>query len=305
MSETNPARRVAGASRSPDLCIVEPSGLPSMKALQDTMSRLSERGHVVEYLACEVAPNDRLGREGAMDRARLLMRALTEADAPYILAARGGYGASEVLEHLDWPALEAGPRKVLIGFSDISALHAAFFHRLNWYGLHGPMPGSSQWQWGEDVTELLRLIDDGLPWRSAVPVTPLIDSNLTEIGGKLFGGCLSVLTNLIGTPFFPTNLRETVLFVEDVGESLPRLLRYWHQWRHCGIVEELRAIVLGTFSGPDASADLGPAFAREIAQRTAVPVFLSPGFGHAGVHFPICVGADAIVSRHELKWHAA
>lgn len=304
MSETTPARGVAGAQRLPDLCIVEPSGMPSMEALQDTISRLSTRGHTVEYLACETAPNDRLSREGAMERARLLMRALDEADAPYILAARGGYGASEVLEHLDWPVLATRPPKVLIGFSDISALHSAFYHRLNWYGLHGPMPGSTQWQWGEDVAELLRLIDHGLPWRSAVPVAPLLESAPDGIEGKLFGGCLSVLTNLIGTPYFPSDLRQAVLFLEDVGESLPRLLRYWHQWRHGGLVEELGAIVLGTFSGSDATTDIGPAFAREIARRTRVPVFLSPGFGHAGVHFPICVGADAMLVGHELKWHA-
>ena len=77
------------------------------------------------------------------DRARALEQGLQETASKVILCARGGYGASELLPLMDWHSLKNVNPKLLVGFSDVSALHSAIYTKLGWPGLHAPMPGNS------------------------------------------------------------------------------------------------------------------------------------------------------------------
>jgi muramoyltetrapeptide carboxypeptidase len=124
--------------------------------------------------------------------------------------------------------------------------------------------------------------------------------------GHLFGGCLSVLTNLIGTPFFPKDLSRTILFWEDVSETPPRILRFYNQWEQSGAMKGVVALILGQFrQGGESSVNYGPAIAAELSRRTKIPIFLSNDFGHCAPNWPLMVGGEALISNMRLQWTKA
>jgi muramoyltetrapeptide carboxypeptidase len=227
---------------------------------------------------------------------------LSDPEIAYVLAARGGYGASDLLRHLDWSALSSLPKTVVIGFSDISALQVALYVRLGWPAIHGPMPGSSLWSNGPDVDCLVRLLSSPRPWNSAISVSPFGGSSTdTTVQGTLIGGCLSVLSALIGTPYFPETLQGYILFLEDTNETAERVLRFWNQWLECDLVDDLAAVVVGRFT--DLSGDHDEEWlVTRLAERCTVPLFRSPDFGHISPNHPLVIGAEARIDGGILKW---
>ena len=206
------------------------------------------------------------------------------------------------MSQLDWQTLAQNPAKVLIGFSDVSALQSAMFTRLGWPSLHAPMPGSPLWKRGTDVVELMDLLRSDLPWRGEFEVTSVRETTDIECQGVLFGGCLSVLSNLVGTPNLPSDLSGHILFFEDTGESAPRLLRYWRQWLDSGLLKGVTAVVFGRFTNMGSTLEAEAWVLDELAIRTPCPVFSSREFGHVTPNRPIALGAKAKVKDNRLCW---
>ncbi len=236
------------------LTVVEPSSAPESAVLESNLGVLRQVGIRVRYQRYPLDAGDRQAQVGVNTRAQILSGVLSDPEIAYVLAARGGYGASDLLRHLDWSALSSLPKTVVIGFSDISALQVALYVRLGWPAIHGPMPGSSLWSNGPDVDCLVRLLSSPRPWNSAISVSPFGGSSTdTTVQGTLIGGCLSVLSALIGTPYFPETLQGYILFLEDTNETAERVLRFWNQWLECDLVGDLAAVVVGRFT--DLSGD--------------------------------------------------
>ncbi|HYE59457.1 MAG TPA: LD-carboxypeptidase, partial [Rhodothermales bacterium] len=120
------------------ILVVAPSSAPRSEAgLQAGLAALRGRGYRVEPMRPAYAPHGYLAGD---DAARLdeFNRALRDPDAKAIFCVRGGYGALRLLPHLDYEAARRHP-KLLVGYSDITALHLALYHRAGWRGLSGPM----------------------------------------------------------------------------------------------------------------------------------------------------------------------
>lgn len=151
-----------------------------------------------------------------------------EIDA--VICLRGGSGAARILPLIDYDAIRQNP-KIFIGYSDITALHLAIFENTGLVTYHGPMATST---WNSFAYDHFReILFDG---------KELLLSNPEEIGdelvqtnnrirtiqpgkakGELLGGNLSVLTGIMGSPYFPQNWENKLLYIEDVGEkNLPR-----------------------------------------------------------------------------------
>lgn len=222
-------------------------------------------------------------------RLQQLMDALLDDDNDIILAARGGYGCSDLLPHLPWEQLASQKPKTLVGLSDISALLAAFYHKTHWLCIHGPMPGSPLWGKNsqQDIEQLIQLLQ-ATPLPQQFALTPLLHIE-QEISGYLFGGCFSVLTNLIGTEYLPHLPEKTILFLEDINETTPRLLRYFNQWQQAGLLDNVSALLLGNFMG------CGPV-AEQFAARGQLPTYLCDQFGHISPNLPISLGARFKIS---------
>lgn len=256
------------------------------------------------YSREKTSQNDWKHLSGSMEERRdELVDALNDPDVDGIICGRGGYGASDILRHLPWNHLKSLNEKLLIGFSDISALHAAFFTKLSWRGIHGPMPDSLYWK-NSDQDDLERLLDVISQEESSYKLTvePASDQK-SQAKGWLFGGCLSVLTNLIGTPYLPKSLTGAILFFEDVDEPAGRVFRNLNQWIDSELFTGVEGIVLGRFSSTSGQPELSKRLAIELEKRADIKVWSCLEFGHCTPNMPLKIGATAQINAKTLKWH--
>ena len=172
-------------------------------------------------------------------------------DVDVVWCARGGYGATRLLPMLDAVARERGrpPRKLLVGYSDVTVLHEYVRARWGWETLHAAMPASVSFglfdpeHWRATV-KLVRGEMVGMPWQGDLDAVGIPVSE--EIEGELVGGTLTLWACLMGTPYAPDS-RGKILFFEDVGEAWYRVDRMVTQLLQAGAFEGVRAIVLGDF----------------------------------------------------------
>lgn len=293
-------------SCKPTIRIVELAGEPDTHALQRNIAWLEGQGYTVLCERLSRHPDFPLSAASAQDRARVLESALTEKASQCVIASRGGYGVSEILNHLDLEKIRNAPAKILVGFSDICALHSALLSTAGRAGLHAPMPGSKLFgRDTEDIQQLHQLLSSELPWRGRINVTAPGPEPVAEavLHGWLFGGNLAVLTNLIGTPWFPSSLAGAIVFLEDVGEHAGRVGRYITQWQQSGATRDIKAVVLGCFSvSGDGTAGQYETIVSEVRRRVSCPVFTTADFGHVSPNHPIATGADARITGSHLEW---
>ena len=199
------------------------------------------------YPGCECST----GYLAGADSVRLadLHAALRDTEAAALHCLRGGYGAMRLLPDIDAALLRVHP-KLLIGYSDITALHALWLHS-GLPSLHAPMPVSDLIKGGreDDEAALFALLKNGL--RAGQRITPeLPSSGLCQPGtaeGVLIGGNLSLVAALLGTPWaWPA--QGAILFLEDINEEPYRVDRLLTQLRLAGVLDAVQGFVLGSFT---------------------------------------------------------
>jgi muramoyltetrapeptide carboxypeptidase len=231
-----------------------------------------------------------------------LAAALADGTLKGVFAARGGYGSMRLLPAL-WPKLRSGGGrpKPLVGFSDITALHAAF-QAAGWGSIHGPVVTQLGTQPPAVFERLVALLESPASPPPALTGTALV-GGVAE--GPLLGGNLSVLTRLLGTPYLP-DLRGAVLLLEDVGERPYRLDRMWTHLALAGVFHQVRGIALGDFTDcEEANADYGSAeVLATLAADTGLPCLAGLPVGHGAVNQPLPLGGsvrlDADAGRLEF-----
>jgi len=284
--------------------VVSPSGRFDNDLLLTRLRELEEEFQV-SYHKLDVDPSWPFQAGSFQARLAQLTEALLAPEVDIILAARGGYGASDLLPHLPWAQLKNVKPKLVVGFSDISALHSALYTQLDWPGIHGPMPGTGLWQKNDprDVTCLLDLLH-GSEALVDTEVRCLNRDLPPLLSGWAYGGCLAVLTNLIGTPYFPKSLWGAILFWEDIGEHPGRILRFINQWSQSRALHGVKGIVLGRFTD---CAVLEQAteeqLKMEIASRLELPVWSSEAFGHCAPNWPLPIGLNIALGDGRLRWN--
>ena len=215
-----------------------------------------------------------------------LRDAIADHTVDAIVAARGGYGATRILPALRTADIARRP-KLLVGFSDVTALHAAWL-RAGVRAIHGPMVAA--------------LGDAGEPlvdrWIAAVEGEPMppIERLETIAGGRaegpLVGGNLAVLCALVGTPYAPP-IDGCVLFLEDVGERPYRVDRMLTTLQHAGWLARVAGVVLGAFEGGDPGPD-GVGVDDVLAERLpdlGIPVARGLSAGHVDDNLELPLGA--------------
>lgn len=201
-------------------------------------------------------------------------------DIQAIWCIRGGYGAMRILDEIDYNALRRHP-KTLIGYSDITGLHAAVAAQAELVTMHGPTAR-------EDISDfsresLQRAASDGVnPCGRAETARTLVGGRAR---GRLMGGNLALLASLCGTPYAPC-FDAAILVVEDVGEAVYRIDRMFTQLRLAGALRGLAGMAFGSFT--DVSADSRDAveersldkLLEEIARHVGVPCISGIPMGH-------------------------
>jgi len=221
-----------------------------------------------------------------------------------VFAVRGGWGSARILQYLDFELIRANP-KLLIGFSDITALHLAFAARAGFTTIHGPNAGSTwgklSWGWFKSLafdgkTPLYQnplATEDRLvqrDWRTQT-IRP------GKAIGPLLGGNLTVLAALIGTPYLP-QFDGAILFLEDVDEAEYRIDRMLTQLKLAGVLRQVAGVVFGQCSncratGPSYGGFTVPQVLRHHLLPLGVPAYQGAMFGHVDDQFSLPVGARA------------
>src|SRR5947207_10673521 len=230
------------------------------------------------------------------ERLEILNQLLRSDEYDGFIFARGGYGAMRILDRIDYDAVRKNPRP-LIGFSDVTALHQAVALRAGVASFHGPMvnldfhDGLSadveEWFWS-------MLAGDAPLVRDFSRATTVLHG---EAEGVLFGGCLSLTTALIGTPY-DYWIDDGIWFWEEVGEAPYRLDRMLTHLRLSGRFKKIRGVVVGKLKECGSESEID-ALLREFFEPLAIPVVRDLPFGHYGDNLLMPIGAPAHLSTRD------
>lgn len=230
--------------------IVSPSGAVRDRAgFARAVKYLKAQSHNVEIDAAALARFQRFAGDDAT-RLEAIQRA-AQSKADVVLMARGGYGLTRLLADLPYGdiarSIERGSHWV--GYSDFTALQLALLQRTGAVTWAGPLLMDFGAQGGPDeitqacFDDLLSGQGEGVGWRLSVPRgQPLRDLAIEQ--APLWGGNLTMVCNLLGTPYWP-GVSGGVLFLEETGEPPYRIERLLIQLLHAGVLAQQKAIVLG------------------------------------------------------------
>ena len=266
--------------------VIAPAGPVAADALPAVQALYARHGYRARlYPGCHADT----GYLAGPDTLRLadLHAALADDEVAAIHCLRGGYGSMRLLDGIDTALLRRKP-KLLIGYSDITALHALWaLHGLP--SLHAPMPASDLIKPGreDDEEALFQLLRRGLK-AGDVLAPALAPGALCVPGlatGALIGGNLSLVAALLGTPW-AWQAQGAILFLEDIHEELYRIDRLLSQLRLAGVLGAVAGFVLGSFT-EDASP---AALLRDTLLPLNKPVLGGWPSGHGTPNRPLPLG---------------
>lgn len=282
--------------------LIAPSGYCiNQQAALRGLTRLRETGHQVNNAAVIHRREQRFAGTEAERLADVnSLASLTTADT-IVMPVRGGYGASRLLENIDWQALTARQQHnplLICGHSDFTAIQSGLLAQGNVITFSGPMLAAN---FGAEemnaFTEYhfwlaLRNAQYTVEWQGQGPAC--------QTEGTLWGGNLAMLISLIGTPWMP-KIENGILVLEDINEHPFRVERMLLQLLDAGILNRQNAIVLGSFSGStpneyDAGYDLDAVYAF-LRSRLSIPLITGLDFGHEQRTVTLPLGAHAVLKN--------
>ncbi|ECQ0141205.1 muramoyltetrapeptide carboxypeptidase [Salmonella enterica] len=282
--------------------LIAPSGYCiNQQAALRGVQRLTDAGHQVEN---DEVIRRRYQRFAGTDAERLAdvnsLASLTSPDT-IVMPVRGGYGASRLLDRIDWQSLASRQQRnplLICGHSDFTAIQAGLLAQANVITFSGPMLAAN---FGAETLNTfteqhfwlaLRKAQFTIEWQG--------DGPQCDVQGTLWGGNLAMLISLIGTPWMPT-IDKGILVLEDVNEHPFRVERMLLQLEYAGILNRQSAIVLGSFSGAtpneyDAGYSLESVYAF-LRSRLSVPLITGLDFGHEQRTVTLPIGANATLKN--------
>ena len=283
--------------------MVCPSGFMAADKVRDCIQTLQQWGF-------EVKAGRTVGSQfhyfSGTDDARIndLQMMLDDERIRAVFCARGGYGLSRIIDKIDFTAFQKNP-KWIIGFSDVTILHAHLYSNFNTASLHAPMAAafSDGGSKNEYVRSLLHALQN-------VPSAYQCEANSLNIQGiatgELVGGNLCLLAHLIGSRS-SIDTRGRILFIEDVGEYIYSIDRLMQQLKRAGLLSNLAGLIVGSFSDmKDTTIPFGATAYDAIYEAVKAchyPVCFNFPVGHTnknlalkhGVSYRLAVSADHVL----------
>lgn len=188
------------------------------------------------------------------ERAADLQSMLDNPAIKAIICARGGYGLSKIIDHIQFTQFIAQPKWV-IGFSDITVLHAAI-QKLDIASIHGPM--AAAFNKGIEGAPYIQSIKDVLEGRpTRFEVAPHVSNQVGSVTAPLVGGNLCLIAHLIGSKY-SLETKGKILFVEDTTEHHYNIDRMLIQLKNAGLLNEIKGLIVGGFTSlKDEWTDIG------------------------------------------------
>ncbi|QQS35123.1 MAG: LD-carboxypeptidase [Ignavibacteriales bacterium] len=281
--------------------IVTPGSYITQEELNDSIKNVESLGFKAVYTDKVLEMNGYFSAHDK-DRAEDIMKMFSRKDIKAIMCARGGYGCARILPMLDYSVIKNNP-KILIGYSDVTALLLGITHKTGLVTFHGPVGISS-------FNEFTRkyFYDVLVEGNKKIKMTSAADDNPDEpaeiytlrkgkCSGKLAGGNLSVMVSLIGTEY-DIDYTNKIIFIEEIGEEPYRIDRMLTQMIQSGKFKKAKGIALGTFRKCE-SKKVEPSFENSFSlkevliERLAslgIPVAYGLSFGHIKNKFTLPLG---------------
>lgn len=281
--------------------LVAPAGYVADEARLDRMVAMLRSMELVPKLAPNLMRRNGYFAGSDSERAASITAMYADPEVRALFAAHGGWGCQRILPYLDYGMINANP-KLLVGSSDVTALHLALAARTRCPTIHGPNAAHS---WGE----VSRAAFHALAFDAATPtiVNPPDDAGPRvpnpwpirtfrpgRARGRLLGGNLSVISAMVGTPYLPS-FAGAILFLEDTNEAEYRIDRMLTQLAQAGILAQLAGLVFGqcTNCRNPVPAYAGFTIDQVLEQHftpLGIPVFQGAQIGHIATHISVPVG---------------
>ena len=284
------------------VAVIAPAGSIGEDAVKKALENLESLGLKGKVSANALAVN---GYLAGTDRQRLddLHRAFADREVSAVWCLRGGYGAGRLLPNIDYDLIRKNP-KILLGYSDITALHLAISQKTGLVTFHGPVASSGLSDYTRRHLEnvlmnpqapyKIELSEDQRAQESKLYKTEIITGGKAR--GRLTGGNLSLLAALAGTSFALGDVRGKILFIEDVGEQPYRIDRMLTQLRQTVDLRSAAGIALGVFADSEAQGENTQSLLDVLKDRLGdpgIPVIYGLSFGHVRDKFTQPMGIEA------------
>jgi muramoyltetrapeptide carboxypeptidase len=224
-----------------------------------------------------------------------------------IFALRGGYGTMRILDAIDYDALASDP-KVVLGYSDLTALLNAITQRTGLVTFHGPVAALSQFT-GNEISWLRRAVMQPHPLGEleAPGASVLVPGSAR---GRIAGGNLSLITALIGTPY-EIDTSGVLLVIEEVDEAPYRIDRMLTQLKLSGGLERVAGVLIGRCANCEVKED-HPYAAMPLAETLrdrlgdlGIPIVTQLPVGHDGEQWTLPIGIEARIDNGRIAIESA
>jgi muramoyltetrapeptide carboxypeptidase len=231
-----------------------------------------------------------------------------DKEVKLIICLRGGYGASRLLDKIDYSIVKNNP-KIFCGYSDITVLQNAFYHKTGLVTFAGPMAGVDFYKEISKFTEqnFWKAVSSSEPIKLDCPDGERLNSYRNGIAeGRLVGGNLTLFSSLIGTEYMPDS-EGKILFLEEVGEAPYRIDRMLNQLRLSGFLGKVKGVILGRFkdcveNDPQRkSLKLEEVMENYFAKNFHAPVIYHLSHGHIKDNLTLPIGVNIKIDGNNCK----
>ena len=265
--------------------VSQPEIVQGLELLESLPFKIRLGSHLFDHLNYLAGPD--------RDRVSDLHRMFSDPDINAIFCARGGYGSARLLNRIDFDLIRKNP-KIIVGFSDVTALLLAIYKESGLITIHGPT--LSDISKNENWTNLSRLITT--PHRPQISLKQGRTINKGKARGILLGGNISTICSLLDTPFLPS-FEDVILFLEEKGESPYRLDRMLTHLLLSSQLNRLSALVIGQIEDCG-EEELIYNLLKERLGDLNIPIVMGLPVGHGIENISLPLGLPAILDTERM-----
>ncbi len=274
--------------------IVSPAGPVNEADLEKGLRMLESSGYKVR-MGAHIFDRDGYLAGSDVNRLEDLHSMIQDPHVKAVFCGRGGYGILRIIDKIDYGLIRNNP-KIIVGFSDISALLLAAFHKSGLVSFHGPMVRSLGRGDPNNWTHLVSCLTSVTAYENNLDGCSVLTPGTGS--GRLVGGNLSLLSHLVGTPYMPS-LEGAILFLEDIGEAPYRIDRMLTHLKLTGLLDGLNAIIAGEFTNCEDVTQIDRLFS-EMGSHLGIPVVSGFPIGHGPQNLTLPIGISARLDTERM-----
>ncbi|MBI9070907.1 MAG: LD-carboxypeptidase [Melioribacteraceae bacterium] len=294
--------------------LVSPGSFITEDSLEEAIESLELLGYKVKYTNRILNKYGYLGGKDK-DRADDINEMFERKDIDAVVCVRGGYGCARMLDYVDYDLIKNNP-KIIVGYSDITALLYAITAKTGLVTFHGPVGISTFNEFSVSYfnevlinansnLELLSVVEEGKEDNNEYQIIKITEGTAE---GELVGGNLSIIVTMIGTEY-DIDSKGKLVFLEEIGEEPYRVDRMLTHMIQAGKFKDAAGIVLGVFRNCDPDKD-DPEFEDSLSLiqvledrlgSLGIPVIYGLSFGHISNKFTLPFGIKARLNVSQEK----